>query len=81
MRFSRSNYTRKLKLGFCYHTFPSITITYLLAYLNVNDFVDLPDFNDETNKDADFDDEVRLVVQNVEENDERLKHAEEDGTH
>jgi hypothetical protein len=43
--------------------------------------VDLPDFNDETNKDADFDDEVCLVVQDVEENDKRLKHAEEHGTY
>ena len=44
---------------------------------DVDDFVDLPDLDDEADEAADLDDGVGLVVQHVEEDDDRLEHVEE----
>lgn len=47
---------------------------------HVKDLVDLPDLDAETDKATDFNDRVRLIVQNVQEHDKSLEHVEEHGS-
>ena len=46
-------------------------------YLNVDSFVYLPNFNQESNKTADDDDSVGFIVHHIQENNDWLEHIEE----
>ena len=46
-------------------------------YLNVNSFVYLPNFNQESNKTAYDDDSVGFIVHHIQENNDWLEHIEE----
>ena len=48
---------------------------------DVHHLVDLPNFNAEPDEAADTDEGVGLVIQHVQEHDERLEHVEKDGAH
>lgn len=48
--------------------------------LDVKDFLYLPDFNAKSNEDADFDDEVGLIVHDIKKYNDGLKDVEEDRT-
>jgi hypothetical protein len=52
-----------------------------VAYLKCDDFGDFPHLDDQTDGDADFDHEVGLVVQHIQDNDEGLEDVEEDRSH
>jgi len=48
-----------------------------IIYLYVNDFVDFPEFNGESNKYADFNNKIGFVVENIQQDNKRLKDIEE----
>jgi len=47
-------------------------------YLYIDNFVDFPKFNGKSNEYADFDNKIGFIVENVEQDDKRLKDVEED---
>ena len=51
------------------------------SHLDIDDFVYLPDFDEEPDEDADTDDKVGLVIEDVEQHDEGLEDTEEDSAH
>ena len=52
-----------------------------MRYLDVKNFMNLPDLDAETDEYTDFDDKVSLVVHDVQQNDDGLEHVEEHGSH
>lgn len=50
-----------------------------LPYPDVHDLSDLPEVDENPDEDADLDHKVGLVVQDIEEDHERLENAKEDG--
>ena len=50
-------------------------------YPDIHDLGDLPEVNEDPNENADLDHKVGLIVQDVEEDHERLEDAKEDGAH
>lgn len=51
------------------------------AYPDIHDLGDLPEVNEDPDEDADLDHEVGLIVQDIEEDHERLENSKEDGAH
>lgn len=50
---------------------------HLFVYLYIDDFVDFPEFNDKSNKYADFNNKIGFIVENVQQYDQWLKDIEE----
>lgn len=50
-------------------------------YPDIHDLGDLPEVDEDPDEDADLDHEVGLIVQDIEEDHERLEDAKEDGAH
>jgi len=46
-------------------------------YLYVDDFVDFPELDGKTNKNADFNNKIGFIVENIEQHNKRLKDVEE----
>lgn len=79
----QSNYCRgvrlfSFKLNIKTFTFPSCVAP---TYLDVHDLGDFPQVNEKADEDADLDNEVGFVVQDVQKHDQRLKDSKYDGTH
>ncbi len=51
------------------------------AYLDINNFGDFPELDEQANNTAYNNNSVRFIVQNVEYNNQRLEHVEKDGSY